>query len=390
MSAEGLSIAVAESQHIEGILQLYLQAYGTSYPLKFGTDREVMADAITSNSFFWPIMVDDNTGKVVGSCIFELDLTHRIGKLSGVVVHPDYRKQNIASDLIAYGCSLFLEQETSKEYIQLNSIYTTTRTVSLGPQLMCLKNKFIPLGIFPNAHKLEEYETVTLLGRYRNGILERRTPITSVPEKIMKILKIQDKNLGVQTEYTPYQLKAHESITSKPLQFEVIHAPNYVKHLFEHKQLTEYERFYPFHEPNTLIVSADGQLEVFAYMNKKDRYMVIISLSQPLYTLKGCFERLLFQLESIGVSYIELMIGCEHSASIQMVLDANFQPSAVYPAMKVDDDHCQDFVFLSRSLYPLDFRKIKLNADFHPYLKQYMELWKEMNLDSLEVFDGTY
>lgn len=383
---------IREAQHtdIEHIIALYFSIYGDTYPLKFGTDRNTIRKVLDSSDYFWPVMVDTDTQEIIGSSVFELDVPHKIGKLSGLVVKPEYRKMSIASKLIDYGCTLLLCEHSDRELPALNSIYTTTRTLSLGPQLICLKNGFMPMGLFPNAHKLENYETVTLMVKYRDGVLEKRQSLTRIPNQLLPILEAQDKVLARTNHYQTTELSLTGTPLHKDVKFEIIDAPNYVHQLFKQKEMDENSRFYPFHQPNILIVSASLEMEIFAYLSPKDRYLVIVSINQPIIKLRGALDKLLLQLEAIGVSYIELLVNLENTESIQVLLDANFQPSATYPAMKTNGEDCQDYIFFSRSMYPLDFRNIKLTAQFHPFLKQYMELWMNKNLESLEVFNDTH
>jgi hypothetical protein len=46
-----------------------------------------------------------------------------------------------------------------------------------------------------------------------------------------------------------------------------------------------------------------------------------------------------------------------------------------------------DFVVMSRTVEPLNFRGITIDSSFKPYMDQYVELWKKMHLDTLEVFN---
>ena len=163
------------------LLSLYFSIYGKSYPIPLGTDRAVMTRIISSDDHLWLVTRDTETNMIVGSVVFEIDWPNKIGKVEGVVVHPRYRRKDTAYNMISQGTNNFISADG-----QLNSIYTTTRTVSVGPQLIFLKDGFLPLGIFPNAHKVQQYETLTLLAKFKPGVLERRVPVYTIPENLLR------------------------------------------------------------------------------------------------------------------------------------------------------------------------------------------------------------
>ena len=47
----------------------------------------------------------------------------------------------------------------------------------------------------------------------------------------------------------------------------------------------------------------------------------------------------------------------------------------------------QDFVLMSRTLEPLNFHGMSVATSFKPYVDQYLDLWKDMHLNTLEIFN---
>ncbi len=90
---------------IEGLLRLYTLIYGRSYPHAFGTDPEVAKATLESKNHFW-FVARAGTGALVGSVVFDTDPLNRIGKLAGLVVHPDFRRAGIAVDLVRSGTEI--------------------------------------------------------------------------------------------------------------------------------------------------------------------------------------------------------------------------------------------------------------------------------------------
>jgi GNAT superfamily N-acetyltransferase len=379
-----LSIESPQLQDIEELLGLYSLIYGRNYPLAYGNDPEEMAYAIESPDYQWLIMRDENNGPIVGSVVFELDRANKLGKCSALVVHPEYQGAGIASQLVSYGDQLIAPDGI------LNSIYTTTRTRSVGPQLVFLREGYTPLGIFPNAHKLRWRETTTLMAKFKPGVLERRIQIDHLPNKLIPLYEVvhEKLSLGVRIPSTappsvkPFKKQPYDELS----EFESIYAPQYVLRRFE-REIDVEGQFYPFHTPNMLLAEISGKIEIFTYLNKADGYCTLIACSHPMYEIEDFIPALLEELHSMGVSFVEVLIPTDRYQSIDTLLRSQFLPSGLYPAMREIDGHTHDYVVLTRTMEPLNFRGMSIDQTFKPYIDQYVSLWKKMNLDTLEVFN---
>jgi hypothetical protein len=106
-----------------------------------------------------------------------------------------------------------------------------------------------------------------------------------------------------------------------------------------------------------------------------------------MYALHETFPALLETLRSLGISYVEVLIGADRFESLEVLLRAQFLPSALYLAMREVDGLMYDYVVMTRTMEPLDFRGMAIELAFKPYVDQYVALWKKMHLDALEVFN---
>lgn len=379
-----ISIEVAKLENIEELLKLYFMTYGHNYPIAYGSDPVAAAAAIKSDSCQWLVAKDKARGGIiVGSIVFELDIFHKVGKVLGLVVHPDYRKVGIASRLAEWGDKLLSAKGP------LNSLYTTTRTQSIGPQVIFLREGYLPLGIFPNSHKIRKFETTTLLAKYKAGVLERRVPTPKIPQSLVPLYKV------VQKQYPELDIPESATLPERSIKkyspwdgdFEAMFAPHFVLNRFKQQVTDPSAQFYPFHLPNLLLADTSGKVEVFAYYNELDRYCTFISCNQPMYALHEVFPALFERLRSLGISYVEVLIGADRFESLEVLLRAQFLPSALYPAMREVDGNTYDYVVMTRTMEPLDFVGMAIEKSFKPYVDQYLSLWKKMHLDALEVFD---
>jgi GNAT superfamily N-acetyltransferase len=375
-----LELDRARVDDIDELLQLYFAVYGPHYPLPVGSDRAASHRAISSQEeYLWLVTRDTARSTIVGSCVFEMEKISKIGKVSGLVVHPEYRTRNIARQMVNDGVAKLFSSA-----FDINSIYATTRTVSVAPQLAFLRNSFLPLGIFPNAHKIERYETLTLLARYKPGVFDRRSRVEEIPEKISPITTVMKEELKLpfDARRVPQRMVGRGG----DIAFEFIFAAEYVRRKWLATFEDPYDRFYPFHTPNLLISSVDGSIELYAYFNSKDHYCTLISANTPMKELEGRMGRVFEQLKEFGVSYVETLIGLRYTESIQSLLSMQFLPSAIYPAMEERDGKLHDFILLSRTMEPLNFSGMAIDSAFKPYVDQYVELWKQMLLETIEVF----
>jgi hypothetical protein len=138
-----------------------------------------------------------------------------------------------------------------------------------------------------------------------------------------------------------------------------------------------------------LIADKEGRIEIFAYFNKRDGYCTLIKTTKPIAELSGSLTSLYMQLDDIGVSYIEVLVNVNLTPSIAPLLSGQFVPSAIYPAMREVDGKFEDYIVLSRTMEPLNFRGMSVISQFKPFIDLYVDTWKQVNLDTIEVVYGS-
>ena len=370
---------------VDEIINLYRAVYGRKYPISYGTDPDLLKKAIKNKETHRCLISRDEINKIIGGVlIVEIDSFNKIGKMVGLVVHPKFQRHKIGNNLVQYVSEYFLVTEKN-----LNSLYATTRTNTVGPQIIFIKNNYLPLGIFPNAHRLKQYETVSLFAKFREGILEKRIPEESASMKVIPLYEIL-KNLVPKikipnkSEIQPVNVIDDD----KDWEFEIIRAPNYVLRKFMERFPDPNDRFFPFHTPNMIIADKKGRIEIFAYFSKRDGYCTLIKSTHSITDLNGHLSSLYMQLDDIGVSYIEVLVNVKHTPIIDTLLSGQFLPSAIYPAMREVNNNFEDFIIMSRTMEPLNFRGMAIVAPFKPFIDQYVDAWKQVNLDSIEVIYG--
>jgi N-acetylglutamate synthase-like GNAT family acetyltransferase len=383
----GVEIKIQEADRgdVDEIINLYRAVYGRKYPISYGTDPDLLLTAINDNESHMVLVARDVMNRVIGGClIVEIDAFNKIGKLVGLVVHPTYQRHKIGNGLVSHVSEFFLKKDT-----RINSLYATTRTITVGPQLIFIKNGYLPLGIFPNAHRLHQYETVTLFAKHRECILEKRKSIDNISSRLMPLYQIL-QNLVPEIAIP----KADEQTEAKPVEvedkwsFEIIRAPHYVYRKFLEKFPDPSDRFFPFHTPNMLISEKEGRMDIFAYFSKRDGYCTLMKATHPISDLNGRLTSLYMQLDDIGVSYLEVLVNVKHAPLIETLLGGQFLASAIYPAMREVENNYEDYVVMSRTMEPLNFKGMAIVSPFKPFIDQYVDAWKQVNLDTIEVIYG--
>ena len=380
-----LVIEEAAISDVNEIINLYRTVYGKKYPISYGTDPDLLKRSIKNKETHKCLIARDTENNIIGGAlIVEIDIFNKIGKMVGLVIHPTYQRKKIGNSLVEFVSEFFLKKDH-----RLNSLYATTRTNTVRPQMIFIKNNYLPLGIFPNAHRLQQYETVTLFAKFREGILEKRKPEVNASTRVIPLYDILQKlvpeiAIPVSSEIQPVNIQDGE----KDWEFEIIRASHYVLRKFMERFPDPNDRFFPFHTPNMIIADKKGRIEIFAYFSKRDGYCTLIKSTTPITELNGHLTSLYMQLDDIGVSYIEVIVNVKHTPTIDTLLSGQFLPSALYPAMREVKENYEDYVVMSRTMEPLNFRGMAVVAPFKPFIDQYVDAWKQVNLDTIEVVYG--
>jgi RimJ/RimL family protein N-acetyltransferase len=265
-----VTIGLATADDVLRIRWLYHRVYGGSYPFTLVYDPRECAKAIESDRYLWFLARDGD--QAVGSLIFTVDRSIFLGKVFGGVVAEEYRGHDLAEKMLNFGLDIGV-----KRLGAARCVYATTRTVNLAPQRLVEKAGFKKLGIFPNVHKVQRSETHTLAVFYADGALEKRAGNPRLPLLLKPFFEIVRRETGLpDAEYLDLPFPADDP--SPATQFEVIQAPQFVLRRFAEVRASGklVLDFFPFHDPNLLLMSPDGKTEIFVYRSTKDGHCVLI------------------------------------------------------------------------------------------------------------------
>ncbi|AHH96393.1 hypothetical protein GCM10010174_76050 [Kutzneria viridogrisea] len=368
----------ARLEDIDQLLTLYRHVYGKDYKLPLGTDPVVMAAEITRPTTTWLVAEQPGSGRIVASIMATVEPADRLGKLQGLVVHRDCRGTGIAHEAVRQLSETLLSEQRH----QVDSVYATARTTATAPQRICLRNGFRPLGMLPNLRKAARQETMVLLAKHREGVLERRHPVPRIPAALANLVSALDG-----PDRLPELVDAVPApAPGRSVPAELVDAPQFVLRRFREVVTDPTRRFYPFHSPNVLVAAEDGSYELYAHLSRCDGYCTLIGAAPSALALADHLESLIEQLAGLGAGYVETLLPLDCLEELNLLLAHGFLPAAAYPAMRRDGEGFRDYVVMARTMQPLDFRGLAIDETFRPFTEQYVDLWKRRYLDTGAVY----
>ena len=368
---------LATEDDIFQISQLYFDAYHGMYPDPLMKDISLIKNFIKSQQGFW-FVTKDVHGNIVASVLASYDQENLIAKAFGAVVRSEFRGQGIMEELLAYGIN-YLKTQTAG----VDVIYSTTRTVNEAAQTLTEKLGFKKIGIFPNAHKTNDYETHCLTAIITPTALEKRFKNYKLHHQLESLYNIVAGEVGLDKLETVEPETPSKTLQS-PDELEVIQSPKFVAYRYatlKAEKKLEFE-FFPFHQPNLVIISPDQSIELFCHLSANDGYCVIIGGMMPgNLNFTELFLKSNKLLRDVGARYIEVIVRADRPKILESVMKAKFIPCGFFPAFQLINNQRYDFLVLSRSFEIFDFQNVKLKGLNQVYLEEYFKAWKRVALN---------
>jgi RimJ/RimL family protein N-acetyltransferase len=366
----------ARLDDIDDLLRLYRRAHGANYPIAMGTDPDVMAAEIEAPGTTWLVWRNDN--RVVASITGHVEHEDRMGKIAGLVVDPDAQGGGIAHDAVGQITDRMLATG------EVDSVYGTARTVHIAPQRVCLRNGFHALGLVPNLFKHAKRETMALLAKHRDGVLDRRAEVHKVPASLEKLVTATHRTIGL--PHLPEFVEGAAFPEAEPSRLEIIEAPRFVQRHFERNINDPARRFYPLHRPNVLLADEQGAYQIYGHLNRHDGYCTIFGATPGPQAIIPHLNGVIDTLTGMGAPHVETLVPLREFDELSALLAFGFLPVALYPAMRRDGDQYHDYVVMVHTPQPPDFRGLTIDEAFRPFTEQYIELWTQKFLNTNGVF----
>ncbi len=372
-----MKVHLASEDDVFQISQLYFDVYQGLYPDPLMKDFQRIREFIRSESGFW-FVTKCERNQIVASVLASYDVENLIAKAFGAVVRPEARGQGIMEELLSFGIE-YLREKTPG----VDVIYSTTRTVNEAAQTLTEKLGFKKLGIFPNAHRTLEYETHCLAAIVYPSALEKRVNGYLLHHELESLYGIVRNEMAL-NELTSIIPEKPSKILVEPGELELIKSQKFVAYRYSNlkaEKRLEFE-FFPFHQPNLVILSPDQSIELFCHLSPVDGYSVIVGGKMPgNLDFSQLFLRANTLLRDAGARYIEVIVRADRPKILESILKAKFIPCGFFPAFQLIGTKRHDFVVLSRSFEIFDFQNVRLKGKNQVYLEEYFKAWKRMSLN---------
>ncbi len=372
-----MKVQLASLEDVFQISQLYFDVYQGTYPDPLMKDYNLIREFIKSESGFWFVTKDSNNN-IIASVLASYDREHLIAKAFGAVVRNEFRARGIMEDLLSFGIN-YLRTETNG----VDVIYSTTRTVNEAAQTLTEKLGFKKLGIFPNAHRTNDYETHCLAAIIYDSAIKKRHGDYKIHHEIESLYGVVQKETGLNSLEDIVPEKPSKELMA-PGELELVNSPRFVAYRYgflKAEKKLEFE-FFPFHQPNLVIMSPDQSIELFCHLSSSDGYCVVVGGHMPKnLDFSELFLKSNKLLRDAGARYIEVIVRADRPKIIQSILKAKFIPCAFFPSFQLIGEKRYDFIVLSRSFEIFDFQNVKLKGMNQVYLEEYYKAWKRMSLN---------
>lgn len=372
-----INLSIAHKNDALPILRLFAEVYRGKYPNPLFSQFDLLEEIIESDSHY--IFIAKSEDRLLACVHFQYDKKNLFAKAGSAIVVEDQRGKSLTENLLRFGIE-FLSRH--KEGLKL--VYATTRTVHKAAQVLTEKMGFKKLGIFPNVHKTDEYETHTLVCYYLKDAFDHRYMDFKIHPKLKRTadIALNECGLALLEEARDWEEKIYQGELPE---LELINAAKFVSHQYqkEHSSESLDLAFFPFVTPNAMITSPDLAIQVFLNINSQDKHCVITGLKiDRSASVDDLLLKVCKILREEGVRYIEMISRAHRLNIIDKILRAKFIPSGYLPAFQLDSDKRYDYVIFSRSFEVLDFSETQLTGVSALFLSEYIKLWEELALQS--------
>lgn len=346
----------------EAIWQLYNRVYNGHYTLPIVNVRAAREAALSDPDCLW-LVNEAEDGTLVGSVIFTVNPEERHAKVFAAVVESAYRRDNLMYQTLYAGVQLLMHETRTCDVI-----YATTRTRTMGPDQLLSKLGFISLGIFPNVHRLTEYETHGLKALFHPDAFEGRRRLPQLIPEVAGFYDIIRRSYDLEpAEIVPVEGKLHLNIVRGPQVAE-----EYARCREEGSLLTD---FFPFHPPTHLLTSDRGHVKAFLNYEGKDGHGVLVALQaarESVQHMEHIFNVVYGAARTLGIDYMELLVSAYEPKQQRAALSAKFLPCAYFPSMRQVGPTREDYLVFARSSLPLDFSHVQLTPRDRHFLDAYL------------------
>lgn len=372
-----VKIRLATINDIYQLARLYHEVYEGLYPDPMMKDLIQMEQFISDPRNFW--VVSESGERIVGSVIYVYNEGNLLAKVYGAVVHSSQRGQRLTQRMMAYGFEVLVSHTKG-----LDLVYATTRTVHETAQALTEEMGYVKLGIFPNVHRTNRFETHGLTALIQESALRKRHANYKIHQTVKSLVDLCLAEMKIPTLEAIVPDKPTRKLLPPPL-IELVEAENFALHryaILKAEGKLKFQ-FFPFHEPNVMILSPNQSVEIFLHINRLDGHCVIVGGKvEGDISFTSLFLQVGEMMRKVGARYLEILVRADKPKIVDSILNAKFIPCAFVPAFQLEGSRRIDYLVLSRTFEVLDFQDVKLKGINQKYLEVYFDNWMQSSLNS--------
>ncbi|MGM0608568.1 MAG: hypothetical protein ACQESP_09120 [Candidatus Muiribacteriota bacterium] len=356
------------------IMDLYKTLYRGYYTIDFCTNAQKFFEAVEDNSVFWLILEKNN--KVFSSVFWKINFDCNIAKVMGAAVKAEIRGYSIMTDVARIGTDFcFYNME------DVDLIYSTTRTNQVAPAKILKKIGYECIGILPNVVKTKQFETHSIMVKYRDSVLENRKKELQILEEIKPFFRLVKDTYSFSDNPEFINLPEKKHLKLREIPFEAIYNPIKANNLFQ-KRIKEYDfndRFF-LQQPNLVLYNPDLNIEVFIRWIDEEKQANIIWLNYENRNWYNILNSITNFCYNLNIRYFEILIDAWDTKKQKAAIEAKFVPSAYFPAIFHNKNSVirRDAVVFVRSFEILDFSEIHPEGNAKDFLLQFYKSWEKV------------
>ncbi|MFA6318465.1 MAG: hypothetical protein WC943_13735 [Elusimicrobiota bacterium] len=297
----------------------------------------------------WVVGIEE--GAIVGAACLKFERETRLGKVLTLCGQgPESGRGPRLKALLA----ALLDQVRASRSADI--VYSTTRTLTASEQAATVEAGFKPLGVFPGARSLDGGPVSGLTAWYAEGVLGRmRHADFALHPVIAPFYALAARACGLPAAGDPGDPPALPAFPDALPALELVAAPRFAAERFRRLKARRSlsVNFYPFTDPDVVILSPDEGVQVFAGLDAGLGFATILGerLTSSVHPVK-LYREVVGLLRAAGASYIEAINDAADAPGIDCILRAGFRPCGYFPCLKLSGTKRRDFVVFASS----DFR----------------------------------
>ena len=221
------------------------------------------------------------------------------------------------------------------------------------------------LGIFPNVHRLAEYETHGLHALFAPEAWQKRRKTPRLIPEVEGFYRIIRKTFQLE--------KPDILLTRVTPKFLMMRGEGVLAELeARRRQGPLLMDFFPFHRANFLFHTEDRSIMAWINYEGRDGYGTLVALACPRQDLRAVLEETFAEAQGLGVMYMEFLIDAYEPRMQRAAMAAQFLPCAYFPSMQRVGEERKDCLVFARSTLPLNFSNVHLTPRDRQFLDAYL------------------